>query len=378
MRAPAPRPRAPRLIVQVLLGLFIALGLLTPVASPAAAHVRASSGYSQISQQGSVVSYRLDLEYELLARAVGFHAAVAASESDAKRASALRANAPKVEEYLYDRLRLNLDGARCEQAVRDTGLTQRDGLTLAVLNLEFDCHGATSGRYAVHYEVFRDTDAVVDDHTNIVDYSLGGHTDRVVLDRSHTSFETGETDLAATLTRFVGMGFEHILSGLDHVLFVLALVVGARDAKSLVKVVSVFTLAHSVTLAFAALGWVHIPPSVVEPLIALSIAFVAFDALLGGQGHRLLAVFAFGLLHGLGFAGALTVEGGSIATLVTSLLSFNVGIEVGQLLVILCAVPVLFLLRRAKIEALASIAAGLVIGAVGLFWFAERVIANTV
>ena len=177
------------------------------------------------------------------------------------------------------------------------------------------------------------------------------------------------------------MGVEHILAGVDHVLFVVALLLGAKSIGGVMKVALTFTLAHSVTLGLAALGWVEVPSRIVEPLIALSIAYVAAETVLGlrpgfssESWHRLLVVFGFGLLHGLGFASALSFTPELSWRLLLSLLTFNAGIEVGQVLVIGLLFPLLLLVRRFRWSTVAhAAAAGLVI-AVGLFWFFERLL----
>ena len=143
---------------------------------------------------------------------------------------------------------------------------------------------------------------------------------------------------AGTLGRFVAFGFLHILpKGLDHVLFVLGLYLGARSLKSLLILITCFTLAHSITLGLATLRIIAVSPRVIEPLIAASIAWVAVENCFRAARRdrfRPMIVFGFGLLHGLGFASALSVLDVPKGEFLASLLSFNVGIELGQLTVI--------------------------------------------
>ena len=122
------------------------------------------------------------------------------------------------------------------------------------------------------------------------------------------------------------MGVEHVLLGYDHVLFLLVLLLGSSSLMGVVEITTTFTVAHSVTLALASVGWVDLPPELVEPLIALSIAYVAVETIVGGETRRrLVVVFAFGLLHGLGFAGTVDFAADAPGQLASSLLSFNVG-----------------------------------------------------
>jgi hydrogenase/urease accessory protein HupE len=137
---------------------------------------------------------------------------------------------------------------------------------------------------------------------------------------------------------YLTLGFEHILSGIDHLLFVFALLLLVTDTKRLVATVTAFTIAHSITLAGATLGVIHVPTPPVEATIALSIMFVAAEVIHKGQGRTGLTArapwivaFIFGLLHGLGFAGALTEIGLPETAIPTALLFFNVGVELGQL-----------------------------------------------
>lgn len=150
---------------------------------------------------------------------------------------------------------------------------------------------------------------------------------------------------------FVELGFEHILEGTDHLLFLLCLVIPLRSIRALIPVVTSFTIAHSVTLIAAALGWVSLAgwfPPLIETLIALSIVYMAFENIVGiNPRHRWALTFAFGLVHGFGFSFLLTDSLQFAGThLLTSLLSFNVGVELGQIVVLLVMVPVLHLFFR--------------------------------
>jgi hypothetical protein len=181
------------------------------------------------------------------------------------------------------------------------------------------------------------------------------------------------------MTKLIAIGFTHIVpGGLDHVLFVLGLFLLAANTRALLLQVSAFTIAHSVTLALAVIGWVSVPASIVEPLIALSIVYVAVENLFAASisRWRLAVVFAFGLLHGLGFADALGALGLSGGRLTTTLVGFNIGVELGQLAVVggaallVRALPVTPDVCRQFITRPASAA----IAAAGLFWAVERVI----
>lgn len=166
----------------------------------------------------------------------------------------------------------------------------------------------------------------------------------------------------------------HLPEGLDHILFLIALMLGGGSLLHFGKVATGFTAGHSVTLAIAALGIARPPSSVIEPLIALSIALVAAESLIGKyERHRWKIAAAFGLIHGFGFASVLTGLNLSTRGLVTALFGFNVGVELGQLVVVLAFAPVvLFVHRMSKAGRYALKAAAVVIFALGAYWFIER------
>jgi hydrogenase/urease accessory protein HupE len=183
---------------------------------------------------------------------------------------------------------------------------------------------------------------------------------------------------------YLKLGVEHILLGIDHLLFVLALLIITRGTWLLVKTVTAFTVAHSITLALATLGYVHVPPAPVEAAIALSIVFVAVEIVHLRQGREGLTArapwvvaFAFGLLHGLGFAGALSEVGLPEGHIPLALLFFNIGVEIGQLLFIATALCLFALVRRIRMSGprWADLAPPYVIGSVAMFWVFERIAA---
>lgn len=177
---------------------------------------------------------------------------------------------------------------------------------------------------------------------------------------------------------YISVGFDHILpKGLDHILFVLGLFFLAPRLRPLLWQVSAFTLAHTVTLALGAMGWVRVPGNIVEPLIAASIVYVAVENVFMGQLSRFrpVLVFGFGLLHGLGFASVLEEFGLPDGAFIPALIGFNVGVELGQLTVIALAFLALGLWFRNKpwYRARISVPASLVIAAIGAWWVIERV-----
>ncbi len=180
-----------------------------------------------------------------------------------------------------------------------------------------------------------------------------------------------------TAWRYLLLGYEHILpKGLDHILFVLGLFLLSPRAGPILWQVTAFTLAHSITLALSIYGVLALSPAIVEPLIALSIAAVALENMLTSElkPWRPFVVFAFGLLHGLGFAGVLQDLGLPAGQYVTALVTFNAGVELGQLSVIGLAALVLGLHRnRLWYRGRIVVPASACIGLVGVYWTIERV-----
>lgn len=176
---------------------------------------------------------------------------------------------------------------------------------------------------------------------------------------------------------FVKAGFEHIIpEGLDHILFVLGLFFSSLKFRPLIIQVTAFTLAHSITLALAAAGVVQLQSYIIEPLIALSIVWVAVENTVFKKTTkwRPLVVFSFGLLHGLGFAALLTQYGLPKDNFISLLMAFNVGVELGQLTVLLIAfLTVRTILKRSTNKNLLKIPASILIGVAGLFWFFEAI-----
>jgi hydrogenase/urease accessory protein HupE len=203
---------------------------------------------------------------------------------------------------------------------------------------------------------------------------------RFVVTASPGAFEVVQT--------YTVLGIEHILTGFDHLLFVLALVILVKGLRRLIATVTAFTVAHSLTLVAATLGWVHVPGPPVEAAIALSIVFVAGEIVHSRQGMQGLTerfpwivAFTFGLLHGFGFASALSEVGLPQTAIPVALLFFNVGVEIGQLLFIALVLAVIALARRVMRRfavpqpVWAWRVAPYAIGSVAAFWSIQRIVA---
>ncbi len=227
-----------------------------------------------------------------------------------------------------------------------------------------------------------------DVHLTVVD-AVRGTTVRSILERGARSDPlelSGPTESqsgASTAGRYLRLGFRHIIpDGLDHILFVLGLFLASRRLGPLVRHVTAFTVAHAMTLGLGALGAISLSPRIVEPLIALSIVWIAAENILlrtedgearSGLNRRTAIVFLFGLLHGLGFARVLTELGLPESEWLLALATFNVGIELGQLGVIATALLAVGWFRhRPWYRGHVVVPASAGIALVGLFWVVER------
>ncbi|WP_194410585.1 HupE/UreJ family protein [Microbacterium cremeum] len=401
-RRPAHRPLV-RLVFAVL-ALAVGLAASPAAATPAAAHGFSSVVYVQASALGGdTVGTVVELEYDLLVSSVAQYADAPEFSQDGmdvwktgEEASALNAYDDAIVAYVTARFGVSADGAACDpRQAGELSATERDGVPYAVLTLEHDC--PPSGVHEIRSALFPDGENYVRNTVTIVEYELDTQAGTATLDKGAPVFSTQQS-LGERLGHFFVLGAEHLLFGIDHVLFLLALIVGSRRLRDIVLAATAFTLAHSVTFILAALGVVSVPAAIVEPVIALSIAVVALWYLWrvwrerGGlfaeatapakrgfeatDAARLTVVFLFGLLHGVGFAGALGIDEPFSWQLLGSLLVFNVGIEAVQVAIILAVFPLLLLLRRRAprtgLGVGIAVAGG--VAAMGLVWFVERLL----
>ena len=206
-----------------------------------------------------------------------------------------------------------------------------------------------------------------------IEVSGAGAREAVFLpDAPEATIEIGQ-EPAAQGAGFFRLGVEHILTGYDHLLFLLALLLRGGRLLSLLKIITAFTVAHSITLALAVLGVVTIPGRIIEPAIAASVVWVALENLRrDAPSQRWLVSFVFGLVHGFGFASAIEPLGLPPARMALALLGFNLGVEAGQALVVVLLLPLLLWMRGKPWEPRVVRAASLGVAAVGLAWLVAR------
>ena len=375
-------------MVHPLLRLLVAVGLTLGIHAAALAH-KASDAYLQLWRTDSGVALRLDVALRDLDLPLDLDA-----DGDGNLTWAEVKQAwPAVDRYALERLRLE----GCELAVAARGLERRTDGAYAVLHFSSACRPPEAPR--VFYTLLGEIDPT---HRGLLKIEWGDATAQLqVLDPtrpwvrpaagpSASAGARAATEAAGPPASFFGEGIHHIVTGYDHVLFLLCLLLPSVMRRTptgwqpvgrlgqavlpVAAIVTAFTVAHSITLALAALKWVSLPPSFIEPAIAATIVLAALDNLRPVfRGRRVLVTFLFGLIHGFGFAGVLGELNLPTAQFAWALLQFNLGLEFGQLLIVVCVAGALYLLRqRPRYPAWAIRGGSLAAMLVGVIWFVER------
>jgi hydrogenase/urease accessory protein HupE len=258
-------------------------------------------------------------------------------------ADELAAGSASVVRGVVDGIRVEADGAPCPGALDRARVIEGEGGVL--IEAHWACP-TDPARLSVAWPVLT-SGGLSPSHRHLAYITAGGSPVNVVLDRAHASWSSGGA-AGTVFWSMLKLGVEHILTGYDHLVFLLGLIIVGGSLRSLVGVVSAFTLAHSITLALAALGVLAPSPRFVEPAIALSIAYVGIENLFVKDASRRWRItFPFGLIHGFGFAGALREIALPRAQIPVALVSFNLGVELGQLAVLALALPLVLAARRA-------------------------------
>lgn len=352
----------------------LVLAFLLVPAPPALAHDATTTAHATLTGSGPSARVVLDLEYDLLMKSAWLYAEAYEARDRPSQLRQLTINRAAVLSYVNDRFAVVSGGKRCAAVqTGDADVRLRGQKAFAVLTLDFTCAGAAPRE--ISSALFPDAESFVHGTQTLVGYTWDGLRGSAVLTAASPTLSLAEHRPSAQVGEFFLLGAEHLLLGLDHIFFLLALLIGARRLRDVVVTSTAFTAAHSLTFLLAALGVVDVPSAVVEPVIALSIVIVAVANLLGrGEDRlgrwRLPIVFTFGLIHGLGFAGALDIRARGSWDLLLSLLSFNVGIEAAQLAIIAVVFPLLTLARR---RSWVPMALSIPIVGMSLYWLIDRI-----
>jgi hypothetical protein len=340
----------------------LALAAAAAAAGPARSHSGGSTGYASIAIGRGGVRYSLTLWPSALPPTVAEELRLARVGRAPSRDRLLG--------FLQAKVTLVAQGRRCEAGpgfLRPPP-PQGESVTLVV---DFACADPVRD-LLIRDDLF---DVLGADYHTLARIEAPGFSGQFAFtpETRETRVAVGGAGGGGTVSFFL-LGIEHILSGYDHLLFLLGLLLRGGGWVSLAKIITAFTLAHSVTLALAVLNLVVLPDRLVEAVIALSIAFVAAENLFLSPvvSRRWLVSFCFGLVHGFGFSAALRELGLPAHGLLLSLFGFNAGVEAGQALVVAVVLPLIVVLRRSRWEERMVWSSSLAILLVGLVLFVER------
>jgi hydrogenase/urease accessory protein HupE len=366
------RHRTRRFLGEFLGEFALWLLLLVP---PAYGHVAGVSS-SEISVNGRNVA----VEINALARDYEKAAGVRISEagSGVVNAVALSVMAPALLGYVRSHVQVLSGEVPCEP---DEGMA-RPADTHVTVTLVWSCPDSGALRYRL--SLFRDVDPSAQ---HLVSLETEGDKREFALDKNtpELALSGGVPSNFQVARHFLAAGIEHIFLGYDHVAFLIAIILWTSRLWPVVKAVTAFTVAHSITLSLAALDVVRIPSAIIEPAIAASIIYVAVENFTTREaGNRWREAFTFGLLHGFGFASALEELGLPRAKLITALAAFNFGVEIGQVLIVATAFGLLSAVDRWQVSgatgpvrspALVHVVSFAII-LLGSYWFVSRTLAS--
>lgn len=359
----------------------VALGMAA--LAPAQAH-KSSDSYLNLELRGQKISGQWDVALRDLDYALGLDA----NNDGVITWGELRGLQASIASYLLGHLTLHSDGSPCAKRVAGHLVDDHSDGAYEVLRFEADCAGPPQ-TVEVGYDFFFDLDP---QHRGLVRLDVDGQTHTAVLSPNQQTWrvERGSTSWLRTFADYLNEGVWHIWTGFDHILFLCALLLPAVLAHrgghwvgvtgfgeafvNVVKIVTAFTLAHSITLSLAVLGFISLPSRLVESAIAVSVIAAALNNLHPVVHSRLwIVAFAFGLVHGLGFANVLTELGLPTSALAVALVSFNLGVEIGQLAIVGAILPLAYLCRHSWLYSRVVLGAGsLGIVAIAFVWLIER------
>ncbi|NIK66998.1 MULTISPECIES: HupE/UreJ family protein [unclassified Paenibacillus] len=360
--------------------------LLLGIVPHAYAHMN-TYGYSDISVSGGQLEYDLYLDITEVSQWMDMRSGgvfvIDPGKSRAPAEGEVSWTDEDLRPLIADSLIVKAGGQPVEPTIGDIAAKERNNGQCLFVKLDYPLPDGASD-YSIDYSFFFDTDPA---HQNFATIREAGSSKDIVFNNgNHTvtgQLGASEADASKTtvevpnwlmsMWEYLRIGVEHILSGIDHLLFIAALVIAKQRKRDYVKVLTAFTVGHSLTIALSALDIVNLPPAFVEPAIALSIAYVAVENIwLKKVKRRWIIAMGFGLIHGFGFAEVL--RGAMSDRFLLTLFSFNVGVEIGQLAVLAVLLPLLIWIGRYKAYKYANYAASSFVAVIGLYWFVTRII----
>ena len=360
--------------------IVVVLALLP---SLAAAH-KPSDSYLVVNVSGDTVRGQWDIALRDLDFAIGLDS----NGNGEITWGEVRARQAEIDAYAFARLTLALDGSACSARVVEHLIDNHTDGAYAVLRFEAPCAKA-GGVLTMGYSLFADLDP---QHKGLLRLEYDGSTRTAIfgLDAAQQRFELKKASRLAQFFDYGREGVWHIWIGFDHILFLLSLLLPAvlvithqrwhaveRFKPALwdvLKIVTAFTVAHSITLSLAALGVISLPTRITESAIALSVVLAALNNIFPlFQGRRWMVAFGFGLIHGFGFASVLADLGLPRDALLLALVGFNLGVETGQLAIVAAFLPLAFALRRSWFyQRMVLVGGSALICVVAGIWLVER------
>ncbi|TKB59890.1 MAG: HupE/UreJ family protein [Nitrospira sp.] len=362
-------------ILLVIVSLVFAL--------PAWAH-KPSDSYLSLSVQNEHIEGQWDIALRDLADAIRLD-----SDGNGELTwGEVRNKHGEIRTYALSRLALSADQQACTTQVLEQLIDHHTDGAYSVLRFRSDCDAPIEG-LAVDYRLLFEIDA---QHKGLLRLTQGGQTRTAIFSRELTTQEFSITERSrwAESLQFIHEGIWHIWMGFDHVLFLLVLLLPsvlirmeghwkaagdfASVCRNVVGIVTAFTMAHSLTLSLATLNIIQLPSRLVESTIAASVVLAGIGNLYPTMmSRRWIIAFGFGLIHGFGFAAVLTDLGLPHDSLLLSLVSFNIGVEIGQLVIVAAFLPLAYLIRRSwSYPRLVLTGGSLAVIAIAIVWFTER------
>ncbi len=346
--------------------------MLVIAPSFASAHASNSEGYSLIEVKNTGIAYQLQLDAVELSHAIGFQVDEEANAVPERLQSITSANKVPIEEYLNTHIRMYVDSLPIEGTITEIGMETINEKLFTILSISYALTKAPENLIVQYDAIFEESDP---SHANMAKVIMGGKQQEFIFTYEVRELNIGEMSAFTKIKQFFVLGLKHIFTGYDHILFVISLLIGAMKVRHILSLVTAFTIAHSMTLALATLEFVQLPGKFVESAIALSIVYVALKNIFNPDSkHAPWIAFAFGLIHGFGFAGILSELHLGKSHLATALISFNVGIEAGQLLIVSLVFPILLYLSKnfARINKWVTPSISTAVLLFGFAWFIER------
>ncbi|RTE09817.1 HupE/UreJ family protein [Paenibacillus whitsoniae] len=396
--------KAVRLLKKSFIVIILTVTAILTVAAPGWAHF-SSAGYSDIQVGSDTISYHLSLLEQDLVHIFPDKPDGGDKISDKQLAASLGTLSRLVDDGII----VTGDGKVGNGTITAAKHEKRASMEMIGIDIQYRFAGPVK-RYLMQYNFFWYNGVDVN-HSNYATIHVGGQTIEQVLGSQNYIVQvqgpgasaagspsggaaatttktitasasskqptvlTAETSGWSTLRTYVVMGMEHIWSGLDHMLFLFGLLLAAEQKVwKIVRLITAFTIGHCVTLVLSSLEVAYLSPRIVEPLIALSIVYIAIENIWKKKENvRVVVTMLFGLVHGFGFAEVL--RGTLSGHMALPLFSFNLGVEIGQLVVVAIVIPLLIAVRRLPIRFNWNVYASGIVGIFGLYWLLERVLA---